>query len=499
MIRPMNFRMPTNEDIHTAFEQGEAAVMALFHEVATQVAELAQQWAKQGAVLQEVQARLTKTSRNRSKPPSSDGYGKVKRTESLRKSGDKLNGGQPGHDGQTLMASEHPAWTLTHEVPSCAHCQASLQGVEVVGYEERQVFDMPAMRIAVTAHRAQIKVCPACGRAHKGPFPAAVTQAVQYGPTVNTWASYLTNQHHIPVERTTEICADWVQHRGSAATVLKASEQLDRCIEPSTAAVKGLWRHAEVLHVDESGLRVTGKLHWLHVACTESLTSYEGHAKRGQEAREDAGILGAFRGTAVHDHWKPYLQYEKCDHALCNAHHLRELRFIDQQYQQTWANDMAGLLLEIKAAVEATPELAMRLSPPELEAFAQRYDAVVQAGFEAHPAPMPPTEGAVKKRGRPKQPPPVNLLIRLRDCKAQILAFMTDCRLPFDNNQGERDIRMVKVKQKVSGGFRTLEGAQRFGRMRGYISTARKNANNVFEAIRDAFDGRPFIPSSEMQ
>ena len=361
------------------------------------------------------------------------------------------------------------------------------------------MFDRPAIRIAVTAHRAQIKVCPACSRANKGPFPAAVTQAVQYGSTVHTWASYFTNQHHIPVERTTEIFADLVQHRVSEATVLKASEQLDRCIEPSTEAVKGMLRHAEVLHVDESGLRVTGKLHWLHVACTESLTSYEVHAKRGHEAMDDAGILGAFRGTAVHDHWKPYLKYNECDHALCNAHHLRELRFIDQQYQQTWANDMAKLLLEIKAAVEATPELAMRLSPPELEAFAKRYDAVVQAGFEANPAPMPPTEGEVKKRGRPKQPPPVNLLIRLRDFKDQVLAFMFDFRIPFDNNQGERDIRMVKVKQKVSGGFRTLEGAKCFGRIRGYISTARKNAKNVFEAIRDAFDGSPFIPSSEIQ
>jgi transposase len=473
--------------------------MALFHEVAIQVAELAQQLAQQGAVLQELQARLAKTSRNSSKPPSGDGYGTVKRTTSLRKAGTKPNGGQPGHDGQTLMASAHPDWTLTHEVRSCAHCQASLQGVEVVGYEERQVFDLPAIRIEVTAHRAQIKVCPTCGRANKGAFPAAVTHAVQYGPTVHTWASYFTNQHHIPVERTTAIFADLVQHQVSEATVLKASEHLDRCIAPSTAAVKGMLRDAEVLHVDESGLRVTGKLHWLHVACTERLTSYEVHAKRGQEAMEDAGILGAFRGTAVHDHWKPYWKYDECDHALCNAHHLRELRFIDTQYQQPWANDMAKLLLEIKAAVAATPAPAMRLSPPELEAFAKRYDAVVQAGFEANPAPRPTTEGEGKKRGRPTQPPPVNLLIRLRDFKNQVLAFMSDFRIPFDNNQGERDIRMVKVKQKVSGGFRTLEGAQRFGRIRGYISTARKHAKNVFEAIREAFDGSPFIPSSAIQ
>jgi transposase len=372
MIRPMNFRMPTNEDIHTAFAQGEAAVIALFHEVATQVIELAHEFAKQGEVLQELQDRLAKTSRNSSKPPSSDGYGKVKRTASLRKSGDKPNGGQPGHDGQTLMASVHPDRTLTHKVSNCAHCQASLQGVEVVGYEERQVFDMPAIR-------------------------TAVTQAVQYGLTVTTWASYFTNQHHMPLERTTEIFADLVQHQVSEATVLKASEQWDRCIAPSTEAVKEMLRDAEVLHVDESGLRVTGKLYWLHVACTESLTSYEVHAKRGQEAMDDAGILGAFRGTAVHDHWKPYLTYDACDHALCNAHHLRELRFIDTQYQQPWANDMAKLLLEIKAAVEATPEPAMSLAPPELEAFAKCYDAVVQAGFEANPAPLPTTEGGGEK------------------------------------------------------------------------------------------------------
>src|SRR2546425_714790 len=398
MMRPMNFRMPTDDAIHTAFEKGEAAIMELFHNVADQMTALAQQLAKQGEVLQALQARLAKSSRNSSKPPSSDGYGKVKRTESLRKSGDKPNGGQPGHDGQTLLAVEHPERTLTHAVPSCAHCQASLHDIEAGGYEKRQGCDITATRMDVTAHRAAVK----------------------------------------------------------------------------------------------------GQLHWLHVASTAALTHDEVHPKRGHEAMEDASILGAFRGTAVHDHWKPSFTYDTCAHALCNAHHLRERRCIDTQYQQAWANDMAELLLEIKAAVAATPEPAMRLSLSDLTAFEQRYDAVVQAGFEANLTPVPTTEGEEKKRGRPKHPPPVNLLIRLRDFKGQVLAFMADFRVPFDNNQGERDIRMVKVKQKVSGGFRTFEGAQRFGRIRGYLSTARKQAKNVFEAIRDAFDGNPFIPSSEM-
>jgi transposase len=499
MIRPMNFRVPTDEDIHTAFKQGEAAVVALFHDVATPMSELAQQLAQQGEILQELRARLAKTSHNSSKPPSSDGYGKVKRTESLRKSGDKSTGGQPGHEGQTLMAAEQPDQIETHEVPSCAYCQASLVGIESVGYEERQVFEMPAIRIEVTAHRAAIKLCPACGKQNKGTFPDAVPQAVQYGPAVKTWASYCINHHHIPVERTTEIFEDLVQHRVSEATVLKASEELGRRIEPSTEAVKEMLRNAAVLHVDESGLRVEGKLHWLHVASTASLTSYEVHAKRGQEAMDAAGILGQFSGTVVHDHWKPYFTYDTCDHALCNAHHLRELRFIDKQYQQSWAKDMAELLLEIKAAVAATPAPAMRLASPELAAFAPRYDEVVQSGFEVNPVPAAAPEGAVKQRGRPKQPPPVNLLIRLRDFKEEVLAFMSAFGVPFDNNQGERDIRMVKVKQKVSGGFRTLEGAQCFSRIRGYISTARKQAKNVFEVIRDAFDGHPFIPSPAMQ
>jgi transposase len=212
------------------------------------------------------------------------------------------------------------------------------------------------------------------------------------------------------------------------------------------------------------------------------LTDYEVHAKRGQEAMDEAGILGEFRGTAVHDHWKPYFKYDDCHHALCNAHHLRELQFIDKQYQQPWANDMAKLLLEIKAAVAETPAPAVSLSSPQLEAFECRYDEVVQTGIEANPIAVPAPE--VKKRGRPKRPPPLNLAMRLHDFKGQVLAFMYDFRVPFDNNQGERDIRMVKVKQKVSGGFRTLEGAKRFGRIRGYISTARKNSKNVFHLCR---------------
>jgi len=268
MLHPMNFRTPTDQDIHTAFEQGESAVRSLVHELGKQIEELAHQLAKQGEALQALQARLAKNSRNSSKPPASDSYSKVKRTESLRKSGDKPNGGQPGHEGHTLNASDHPDQIELHKAATCEHCQASLVGIEASGYEERQVFDIPAIRIAVTAHRAEVRICPACGGTSKGVFPSGVTQAVQYGATIKTWATYFTNQHHIAVERAAQIFDDLVHHPVSDATVLKASEEFAVCITPSTEAVKEQLRVCEVLHVDESGLRVEGKLHWLHVAST---------------------------------------------------------------------------------------------------------------------------------------------------------------------------------------------------------------------------------------
>ncbi len=497
----MNIRMPSPEEIHTAYEQGEEAVVELFGRVGVQLEAVAQQLEKQGEALKALQARLNKDSSNSSKPPSSDGYGKPeakKRTESLRESGGKPNGGQPGHKGQTLDPTESPDHTEAHEVENCEQCGKTLNEVEVTEYEERQVFDLPAMRIEVTAHRAEIKICPDCGAQNRGQFPEGVTQAVQYGSGVKTWAAYFPNQHYVSVERTSQIFEDLVGHKISEATVLKSAETLSGQVEPAEAAVKEQLRQTEVMNSDESGMRVNGKLHWLHVASNEKLTHYQIHGKRGQEAMDAAEILPSFSGTVVHDHWKPYFKYEACSHALCNVHHLRELKFIEKQYEQSWATDMTTLLLEIKAVVEDTRKKAARLPSKRIKEFEQRYVRIVNEGYEANPRPPPEdTEDKPKKRGRPKQTPPRNLLDRFRDFKPQVLAFMYDFRVPFSNNQGEQDVRMMKVKQKVSGGFRTVEGAGHFARIRGYISTARKNAVNAFGAIKNAFDGKPFIPSPE--
>ncbi len=461
--------------------------------------ELAKHLETQAAALQELQARLGKNSQNSSKPPSSDGYGKLRRTISLRQSGQKPNGGQPGHPGQTLERSAHPDQLEIHPVVACAACGMALGSVETTDSEERQVFDIPAIKIEVTAHRVEIKVCPGCGMENRGVFPPDVIGAVQYGTGVKTWAAYFQTEHFIPTKRTAQIFADLLHHSITEGTVIKAGKDLVIQLEPATAAVKEQLRQTAVLHVDESGLRVKGKLHWLHVASTDQLTDYTVDLHRGQLAMNTAGILPAFKGRVVHDHWKPYFGYTDCTHALCNAHHLRELQFIETAYGQQWATQMITLLCEMKKTVNIAQENGPTTLPAEvIVALEQRYEDILSSGYLVNPRPPPPDDQKPKKRGRPAQTPPLNLLDRLRDFKPQTLAFLHDPRVPFENNQAERDVRMVKVKQKVSGGFRTLEGAKNFVQIRGYISTARKNAVNVFSAIRDAFNGKPFIPSSAL-
>jgi transposase len=374
-----------------------------------------------------------------------------------------------------------------------------LADVAVTTHEERQVFDIPAIRIEVTAHRAEVKMCPGCGAENGGVFPMGVTGPVQYGPGVKTWATYFQTQHFVPVERTAQIIEDLTGQRVAEATLMKAQRECAAAVAPATAAIKAQLREAPVAHFDESGLRVAGKLQWLHGASTERLTDYTVHTQRGQAAMDAAGILPGFAGRAVHDHWKSYFTYADGAHALCNAHHLRELKFIHEQYGQGWAETLAKLLVEMKTAVDtARDEGQSALLTDTLVAFEQRYEEMLQAGYQRNPRPPPPPPPVTggKKRGRPAQTPPLNLLDRLRDFQAETLAFMHDFRVPFDNNLAERDIRMVKVKQKVSGGFRTVEGAQGFAQIRGYLSTARKQAVNVFAAIREAFAGCPFIPTA---
>jgi transposase len=465
-----------------------------------QVQDLRRAVTEQAAEIQGLHDQLSKNSRNSGKPPSSDGL-KKPRTRNLRRKTGRRSGGQKGHEGHTLKMVEEPDHIEVHQVSECPQCAANLHAIETCEFERRQVFDVPLVRIEVTEHRAEIKICPQCGKRIKARFPAEVTQPAQYGLRIKAQAAYLNNYQLIPLARTCELLEDFYGHAPAEALILDANAAVGDQIEPSLEAIQQQLIASPVVHFDESGLRVEGKLNWLHVASTDRLTYYMVHPKRGQQGMRAMGILPALQGRALHDHWRPYFTFEQCQHALCNAHHLRELQFVVDQYQQSWAEEMIHVLLTIKAEVEAAPLEHMSLASERLTHFERRYDEVISQGLKANPSlaelpPKPCGERSRPKRGRKKQSPPKNLLDRLQQFKPQVLAFMHDFRVPFDNNLAERDVRMVKIKQKVSGAFHTRIGAETFCAIRSYISTVRKHNLNVIDAIHDALSGNPFIPTT---
>ena len=455
---------------------------------------LQQQMAAQQELIQQLQDQLAKDSHNSGKPPSSDGL-KKGRQKSLRRSGQRPRGGQRGHKGRTLMQVVEPDHVILHRLKACPHCQTKLAAEAAKKQVKRQVFDIPPASIEVTEHQVEVKQCPGCGACVQGAFPAHVTQPTQYGPRLKAFACYLYGQQFIPLARIRELLTAFYGHAPSEAVVLAATRQLVTRTHTTLEHIRQQLVAAPVVHFDESGMRVAGQLQWLHVASTAMLTHYHVHEKRGHVGMQAGDILPRFTGVALHDHWASYLKFSGCQHAFCNVHHLRDLLFIHEQYGQTWAEKMACLLRTIKAEVASTAELHTALPPERLAAYEAEYDAIIGAGFAANP---PAAKTRPRPIGRPKQAPSKNLLDRLHKHKAGVLAFMYDFRIPFDNNLVERDVRMIKVQQKISGSFRTLEGAHFFCAIRSYISTARKHGLNAFDAIYNAFLDQPFIPSINM-
>jgi len=476
------FRLPSEEEISIAYDQGKEAVVALFFETFGKLAER----------IQKLEDQIAKNSNNSGKPPSSDGL--KKKPKSLRHKSGKKSGGQPGHEGSTLKFVEQPDHVEPYAVERCQYCQTSLEAVEASGYEKRQVFDVPPSKVEVTEHRAEIKECPICHQTTTGEFPASVSQPVQYGERIKAQMVYFNQQHYVPLERTAEILRDLYGQSVSEGTIVEACNQVAKRVEPVYQATKAeLIDTKDTAHFDESGARLEKKLWWLHVICTSLLTYYAIHQNRGSKALDAIGIFPVFKGTAMHDAYRSYFQYPEVINALCNAHHLRELIFIQEQYQQSWAFDMQKLLLEIKDAVSAAQPARDSLLPDQIADFEKRFEAIVEAGLGANLLPEP-LEPLPKKRGKPKQHPAKNLVDHFQLRKRETLAFMYDFKVPFDNNQAERDIRMVKLKQKVSGCFRSEEGGQVFCQIRSYISTARKNGQSVLEVLQLALTGSPYIP-----
>jgi transposase len=477
---------PTEAEIRAIYRQGEDAVVALIQQMIQNMRLLEER-------VQFLEDQLAKNSSNSGKPPSSDGYAKPS-PKSQRHRHKKKSGGQPGHPGNTLQAVRCPDRIDIHRVPRCRHCQASLEEAPLEGMEKRQVFDLPPVRIEVTEHQAEIKRCSHCGRRTRAEFPGSVTQPVQYGPRFQAQIVYWNQYQMIPLERVCEMSEDLYGHRPSEGTVVRISQETAQSVQPIQAAIQTHLRRQEAVgHFDETGVRIDGKLCWLHSVSTDLLTYYAVHAKRGKLATDAIGVLPGLKGIAMHDGWPTYFRYPEVTHALCNGHHLRELAFLEERYPQKWSTEMKDLLGEIKKEVEKRKEKGENLSERQLAGYEQRYDHLIRKGLKANPNAKPPEEGK-RGRGRIRQSPPRNLLLRLKAHRAAVLLFMRDLRVPFDNNQAERDIRMTKLKQKISGGFRSWEGADDFCLIRGYISTARKNGQRVLEILQDAVEGKPYLP-----
>ncbi|MGH3861154.1 IS66 family transposase [Actinokineospora sp.] len=440
------------------------------------------------ATVVELKARLAMNSRNSSKPPSSDGYAKPAPKSRRARSG-KKPGKQPGGPGRHLAQLEDPDATRTHVPERCGGCGADLGDAVVVGAARRQVFDLPPVALFCTEHRAERRRC-ACGSETTAPFPPDATAPTCYGPALRAYVCYLVTRQHIPIARVAELLRDAYGASVSTGTIVAMVEEGAAMLEEFLVHVKDRLARSDVVHADETGLRVNAALAWVHSASTTGLTLYHLDDKRGTAAMDAMGVIEHLTGVLVHDGWAPYRNYTDVDHALCNAHHLRELDAAAGTDGQPWAADMAGLLCDAyQQVLGAKTDGHSALTADELGRIRADYRAIIAAGHEANPAPAP-----TGKRGRPKRTKAANLLLRLDVHADDILRFSTDFRVPFDNNLSERDIRMVKVHQKVSGGFRSTGGAEAFLALRSYLSTAAKHGVNLLDVLQRLFDANPWMP-----
>src|SRR5271165_5596803 len=428
----------------------------------------------------DLRRQLDKNSSNSSKPPSSDGMKKPPRIAgSTRGRSGKRSGGQAGHAGDTLKPVAKPDVVERHEAQACRHCLAGLTIAMVTGVEKRQVFDVPEPRLEVTGHQAMIYRCARCRGRTRAAFPEGVISPAQYGPRVRAVSVYLNVQQLIPEDRVAQAMADlFGATRLCPDSVVAWGRRKAEEFEALAARIGALVAQAAVRHLDETGFRVAGKGQWLHTASTAALTSYRVSAKRGDLPK---GLRG---GVIVHDHFKPYYAMPGgVRHALCNAHHLRELKALIDIDKEQWAGQMRDLLLDANESVRAAvAEGAASLPTLGLRTLIKRYNAIVRRGLAFHRN-QPPLPRRVGARGQAPRRPGHNLLIRLHKFKRDVLRFLYDFAVPFTNNEAERDLRMMKVKMKISGGFRTMAGARTFARIRTVISTARKQGWNILQTL----------------
>jgi transposase len=446
--------------------------------------------------IKELTERLNQNSRNSNWPSSQDNTHKKKRnTKSLRAKSDKKKGGQKGHQGHTLAFSDTPDVIETDRPSTCQHCQAAFTDAQqAVSINKRQVHDLPPMRLIVHEYQSESLLCSKCGKESHGNFPEQVTNPVQYGTRVQQLAVYLKTEQFIPYNRSRHFFADLFGITISPGTLQNIIKRAASRLQPVSKHIKKALIAADVVHFDETGFYIGGKRHWLHTAGTTSLTSYYPHRRRGRMATDGMDILPHFQGTAIHDQWQTYYLYKQCSHGACNVHHLRELTAVVENDEQLWAERFKWLLLSGKQVVEEAYLSGESALPPAKIAQVERiYTRLIQAALQANP---PPPEGWTRsKNGRLKKTKTRNLVERLEKRRQEVLAYLYDFNVPFDNNLAERDIRMMKVQQKISGCFRSQSGAEDFCTIRGYISTMRKQGVPIWSALGSVFSNDILMPN----
>ena len=441
------------------------------------------------AELRQLRDAAAQNSRNSSRPPSTDRSEKPK-PQSLRKKSGRKTGGQPGHPGRTLQPSDTPARLQIHPCLECP-CGKDLSHEPAVDFQSRQVFDLPALQLECTEHRAEIKECPCCHQTATAPFPVDVKAPVQYGKNFRVLLTYLYDAQEGASRRIREMCAEMFGYPVSEATLQAARVEQHAALEPFEDRLVEILPKEPVLHADETSVPINQVNHWLHVLCTPLLTFFAIHLKRGHEAIQAIGILPKFSGWLMHDFLSSYLSFDDCQHTFCKSHLLRELVFLFEQHQQAWAKDLYDLFLEMLQSVRALKARDAPSTERQYRRWQKQYRRILRAGHRANP--LTPQQKAMK---RLKQSKAQNLLERLEGYEDGILAFLWALELPFTNNEAERAFRMMKVRIKISGCFRTLDGARRHARIRSYISTVRKNGLPVLEYLRRALDGSPFLPQA---
>jgi len=442
----------------------------------------------------ELRARLSQNSRNSSRPPSSDGYAKPPAPRSVRRPSGRRPGGQAGHEGHHLERVEHPDEVIRYSPARCTRCGSDLADADVVGVRARQVFDLPVVALAVSEHRAEDRRC-GCGVVTGAALPGGVAAPAQYGARLRSLALYLIVYQHLPYERAARLLSDCLGATISTGTLHAIVERAGGELDEFCERVRANLLEAPVIHVDETGARSQGRTRWVHSASSQRLTLYRLHDRRGMDGIDHLGVLGHYRGVAVHDGWATYRKYRRPTHALCNVHHLRELQGAIERDPdtQTWAQQMDELLRELKDTVErAKARGESALEAGTLEAYPRRYEQVIALGHRQNP---PPTQ-RTGKRGPIGRSMTANLHRRLDEHRDEVLLFAHDFRVPFDNNLAERDLRMIKLQQKISGSWRTITGAQRFLALRSYTSTTRKHGHDLLDALRQIVDRNPWLPAA---